>query len=706
MAGTKFYIQFTNAQNDLCYVYFNYENYSGQAIQLFGGPQPFVLSEFNSDNDLFKPIRPQQATIQVLASISGVDLEDFLSDNDTDITIQFDFAGFGRYWTGILSQEDIEETWIAQNHILTLRADDGFGRLKTTPLTDTDGSLLSGVYTPFTLIQYAANDVVGSFLYSRIFNNLFHESMTFGTNQTGLDQCYIDVRTFEQNTNVFDNSYEVIEKINRAWSETLFQWNNRWVFLRIPEMFTDGNLVGFDTNRPTIGSRSSKIERYDINVSVDGDVKPIMPEMLKTIQKPSKNTTVQFDWKGHDQLIQNQSFQSGVYVNSGTKTETDGAGNSITINYDNYTVNNWLLYYFVNNITYTRGTQHTNVPYGRRVEYNAQGLRNNYLYIGGSGVSVPPGALGVNGSEAFSSIFYLKWNDILSYSVNFRLWENIERDTPLTYARIFLKNGVDTYYLDWFTEKWEPLNTGDDTGHKVLYPIGSGVLSKEWANLSITAKNGAPIDGYVEFTLINSLNFWSDPVEDYMEVQFSDLTIEITNAISLQKNRIIVGDYDRYTIERSVLKNSTNIIYLDDAQTQNHKGAILENDGFTLTNDAWYRRTNFNGSSAIAERFTFKRQNALANWFMNRSYKTKLDVNLFGLKWKDINGQFWPIGLINTLKFPDDAPTKIFAITNMSDVDFMNCTWRASLIEIYDTAVTENEPGPTDEHTFDYIYES
>ena len=478
-----------------------------------------------------------------------------------------------------------------------------------------------------------------------------------------------------------------------------------WVFLRIPELFRSGNLIGFDTNRPTIGNRSARNQRYDINVAVDGEVKPIMPEMLKTIQKPSKNTTVNFDWEGHDQLIQNQSFQSGVFVDSGTKTETDGAGNSITINYDNYTVNNWLLYYFQNDTVHSRGTLHTGVPFGRRVEYNAQGLRNNYFYMGGSGVSIPPGALGVNGSEAFSSIFYLKWNDILSYSVNFRLWENIERDTPLTYARIFLKNGVDTYYLDWFTEKWKPLLVSSDAGHQVLYPIGSGALSKEWSNLSIAAKNGAPIDGYVEFTLINSLNFWFDTVEDYMEVQFSDLAIEITNAISLQKNRIIVGDYDRYTINKQVVNNYNNTIYLDDAQTQNHKGALLENDGITLTNDAWYRRTDFNGDNSTAERLTFKRHNAMSNWYMNRSYKTKLDVNLFGLKWT-ANSVSYPIGIINTIKFPDDAPTKTFAITNMSDVDFMNCTWRASLIEIYDSSVTDNEPGDNDVHSYDYIYES
>ena len=695
-------MQWVNVQSDACTLDFIYNDYDGEPITIYGGAQPFVLSEFNTDNDLFKPIRPQQATIQVLASISGLDLEDFLTDNDTDITVRFGFSTFSQYWQGILSQEDIEETWIAQNHILVLRADDGFGRLKTTPLTDTDGSLLSGPYTPFQYVQYAANDVIGTFLYSRIYNNLYHDSMTYGSNQTGFDQCTIDARTFEQNTNVFDNAYDVIDKINRAWSQTLFQWNNVWVFLRIPELFRSGNLIGFDTNRPTIGNRSARNQRYDINVAVDGEVKPIMPEMLKTIQKPSKNTTLTFDWKTHDQLICNQSFQSGSFVQSGTKTETDGAGNSISINYDEYTVNQWELYQYG-----SEGTVSNSAPYGRRSEYNVQGLRNNYFYIGGSAVPIPPGNIDAQNTEAFSCRFYVKWQDIIKFSFNYRTSTEFSPNSNLlAIARILLKNGTDTYYHQYSDDTWQEL-TPSSTLTNIYTNFPAGKNSKEWETKTFETKQ-VPFDGWIEVYLLNAFQlsaYTPSNVPNNLESQFSDLTIEIINSISIQRNRIIVGDYDRYTIDKQVVNNYNNTIYLDDAQTQNHKGALLENDGITLTNDAWYRRTDFNGDNSTAERLTFKRHNAMSNWYMNRSYKTKLDVNLFGLKWT-ANSVSYPIGIINTIKFPDDAPTKTFAITNMSDVDFMNCTWRASLIEIYDSSVTDNEPGDNDVHSYDYIYES
>ena len=268
MAAVKFFMEFENVQGDLCTVNFIYEDYNDAPIRLYGGPQPFVLGEFNTDDDLYKPMRPQQATIQVLASAGGVSIEDFLPENDEDVTVRFDFGDYGGYWQGYLSLEDMEEIWISTNHILTLRADEGFGRMKQTQLNDGTGTALAGPHDMFNLIQYAADDVVGNFFYTRIYSNLLNTAMTTTSNQTGLDQAYVNVRTFEKAPNDFEDSYTVLEKINKAWSQTLFQWNSLWIILRIPELFRTGNLVGFNTNRPTVGNRQAVNKRYDIEVGV------------------------------------------------------------------------------------------------------------------------------------------------------------------------------------------------------------------------------------------------------------------------------------------------------------------------------------------------------------------------------------------------------------------------------------------------------
>ena len=50
-------------------------------------------------------------------------------------------------------------------------------------------------------------------------------------------------------------------------------------------------------------------------------------------------------------------------------------------------------------------------------------------------------------------------------------------------------------------------------------------------------------------------------------------------------------------------------------------------------------------------------------------------------------------------------PVKRFAITNLKEIDFMNNTWTASLIEVFNSSVEVNEPTDNDVHTFDYYYE-
>jgi hypothetical protein len=281
----KFELKFQNAEQIDCVVNFFFDNYDGNPMTLYGGPRPFVLGEFNTDENLFKPIRAQQATIEILASASGVKLEDFLQDQDKTVQVRFDYGQFNSYWFGYLSQEDMSETWMATNHILVLRADDGFGRLKNVSLADNDGKNLLGTFDFIELMTYAMRGAVVNLSSGRIFSNLFHSSMNSSANQTGLDQCTTDARTFERDINDFDDQYTVIEKINKSWNQQVFQYLGQSCILRIPEQFNGQNLRGFLYDE---AGRYAINQRYDIEVGVNETVKPVMPEMLKTFFKPQK----------------------------------------------------------------------------------------------------------------------------------------------------------------------------------------------------------------------------------------------------------------------------------------------------------------------------------------------------------------------------------------------------------------------------------
>ena len=130
----KYRYSFKTLEGQTCIVRFDFEGWVGSSTTLLGGDKPFSLSEFNTDENIFKPIRGQLATMNIVGSSSGVTIDDFLMDNDDDIIVYFDFGTWGNYWVGYLTQDDFQETWIDTNHILTLRATEGLGLLKDTQL--------------------------------------------------------------------------------------------------------------------------------------------------------------------------------------------------------------------------------------------------------------------------------------------------------------------------------------------------------------------------------------------------------------------------------------------------------------------------------------------------------------------------------------------------------------------------------------------
>lgn len=670
----KFIMEFENVERVKCVVNFFFTDYDGNPITIYGGARPFVLGEFNSDEDLFKPIRPQQATIEILASASGVKLEDFLSEDEDNIQVRFDFGDFNQYWLGFLSQEDMQETWIATNHILTLRADDGIGRLKNIELGDNDGNTLLGAYDFVELLQYATRGSALNFSAGAIISNLFHTSMTDGVYRTGLDQCTTDARTFENSISSFDNKYTAIEKINRSWNQTMFQWFSKFYVLRIPEMFTTEPLEGFTFDE--IG-RYTISQRYDMLVGVGERVKPIMPEMLKTYFKPSKQTTIKYNWENFVQIVCNESFKEGELIVPLGDTPNGG---------ELFAVDSWEL---------VRWTQLNNVtispdPLRRQVNYEGYQPVDEFVNI--------QKVTAINQSMRSCNV-YVDQGDLMTMTFQFSIKTNLGTSTTdfIGLVQLFAEDG--TYYTLGDDGTWLQSNVNWSVNvnqFEATFPAGN---NDEWREFEINTELIKA--GYIVIYLTKD---FSAPTSN---IYFRGLSVELENKLQKYRRKKITGDHDRYTIVSRIEKNFEETIFFDDAESKNYRGAIYETDGITLTGDEWYRMKNFDGADSTAERFTFKRQNALAHWFQNRGYKMKLDVNMYGLLWEDPTDppNTLPIGLINTIKFVDDAPGKIFAITNMKEIDFMNNTWTASLIEIFDESANVNEPTDNDVHSFDYYYE-
>jgi hypothetical protein len=106
-----------------------------------------------------------------------------------------------------------------------------------------------------------------------------------------------------------------------------------------------------------------------------------------------------------------------------------------------------------------------------------------------------------------------------------------------------------------------------------------------------------------------------------------------------------------------------------------YKGSLYEDDQQTLTDADWHRYRYSSESNG------FRKQNDIAHWSHNRINRNKIDANFYGLTWSSGTE---PIGLINTVRFTDDDPNRIYTIANLKEIDFSSSTWSATLVEVFD----------------------
>lgn len=651
----KYKIDFKSNDNQDCQVQFLYEGYSGAVTTLEGGGKPFVLREFNSDDDIFKPIRAMMAEIEIVTNVNGVQIEDFFADQDSDILIRFTINTF-RYWTGYILQDDFQEVWDDTNHYLIIRAADGFGLLKNFQFGDGDAELV-GKFTPFDCLGYAMNRLPETPLIQHyVINNLYHDSMSDAVRTMPLDQCYIDAKTFQQDAKTYDTCYDAIEKINKSFNQTVFMYMGEWWFLRVEELYTsyNNNLRGFFSD---LGVRSLIDKRYDIEVGVDKEVKPISPQMMRLIQKKTKFDEVDFSFNPFNEMLTNETFARATFVS------TSGASKL-------FTLQDWV---FQRGSFSTPTTPGAGFTTGVREIYNgslAFGLLERYVFME------------FNGALGTLDDIWLKSNTIkvfatnkIKFQVDYRRLNagSIDFFKLIPVAVIIIESGGLFYSLNAEGNWTTTLSLDSGTPINLDSRSGTNVTSTDWNTVQVES-NLIPVTGNltVRLYMVTDSNF-TQTVSYYRNLECKVLT-------SFEANddvRKITGINSKFEKDGVVVNSQIENTYLDDHFSTLHKGAIFQSDGLTLTDADWYRYRY------LGESYGFRRQNATAYWEHNQYNRSKIDANFYGLMWND-GGQNQPIGLINTIRFLDDDVNKVYWIANLKEIDFASATWSATLEEVYD----------------------
>jgi len=651
----KYRITFKTLQGDTCKVNFFIDGYSGAITELDPAANPFILQEFNSDEDIYKPLRPQQATINFISQPT-VSIDDFLSNSDTYCYIAFDFLDPTRYyWVGYLLQDDFQETWQDTNHIITLRATEGLGMLQSQPLTDNAGDELIGRFTPWQFIQYAAHGSIIGFVEHKVISNLYHSSMDDTLTVPSIGQCYLDARTFSVGDGEYDNKYNVIDKVNSAFNQTLLQYKSNWYIFRPEELFMTPTQSLRQFNITLLGTTISD-NRYDIEVGVNEEIKPIAPEMLRFINRPTKVDEVTFTYELPSELLCNQNLSRG-------DLNTSGSGFNL------YDVNSWDLK--AGTFAGSRESPFTSAStHYRKETYDADNnVIDNYLYASEE--------LTYDYNWWQSCDVAVALGDIITLTFSWR-WD--EGSTIIGTTPIF-KTGQLLYKADgvpaqrralaedgtWFTypSTWDSVAYASQPFFKIDMST-LDIKDNGWVTYTVVSQ---PVvkDGIVRLLLTNT------PALKSNENLWKNIEFSIDSKVNGVYLDTISGDYDRFTKAEDIRANFTDQIYLEDLNNSNLMGCLFDETNTLRTTPTWYRYRY------QLESEPFKKQNLIANWERTRFHRNKIDVNLFGLKYDSK-----PIGLLNTIKFVDDDPNKLYYIANLKEIDFASATWQATLVEVYD----------------------
>lgn len=646
--GEKYRIDFKSGDGYDCRVSFFYEGYVGSLIPLDGGRKPFVLREFNSQDNIFKPIRAQLAEIEIVTNVNGVTIEDFYTSQDSDIYVIFKFNN-SDYWTGYVLQDDFQEVWDDSNHYLIVKAADGFGLLKGFQL-NYNGAELIGKFEPLTLLQYSMDELPGGFAKYVIINNLYHDSMSDASNTSPLDQCLIDAKTFQIQSTEYESCYDVISKINSSFNQTVFMYRNKYWFLRVEELYTsyNNNLRGYEF---TLAGDITYNKRFDVEVGVNREVKPVMPEMLRLIQKKTKFDEVDFMYTHFDETLPNETFARGSLISSTASTKK-------------FSISQW------EHKTYTLlAPVNPTAQFEAVVEeiYDttiAKGLIERYVLLKYTGTPVSSDSNWIRSTPV--KVFGTNY---LTFSVDFKQ-SYVDTTSPVVpIAYVYILSSGTYYFLDE-NGNW---NIRTLSTARPIYLERENVTITEFNTIQIDSQL-IPSSGDLYVVLFSNVNAGILNPTTY----FKNLKVDVLSSFEVgERIRRISGANSKYEKTGTIVNSDQTEIFLDDHFSTLQKGAIFETGGTILTDKDWYRYRY------LGESFGFRRQNATAIWEHNRFNRSKIDGKFYGLVFDD-GGSTQPIGLINTIRFLDDDPNKVYWIANLQEIDYAEGTWTATLEEVFD----------------------
>lgn len=660
----------------------------------------FRCSYQKGEGDKFDPILSLEAILTLwLHDTDPVEFDDFIVTYPDEWKViaynddQIVFVGFLTPGQGRSEFQD-------KPYEVTLSATDGLGLLKGLPLTNGAGERFTEVnlFIDYVLAILGKTDLG---LDLRVYSNITEESMQDRSQNEEADtfnQSALHARTFLKDSIEFYDCYKSLEIILDEYF-TLYQWNGRWVILRIGEMQENPGAKIWYTEYNSAGDIIGAAQSNDNAAAVGRDREIHPAEVNQSIgsEFAVKQVRYSYDYTPWPELPTNNNFERGAM-----RSETVNEDGTITRIYD---IDDWSFggFLFGSDISDlplldTSLLDGTSDAY-KKIIFNQYGVElSREIYVGGENS-------GTNRNKVLQcDRIPVSEGDKLE--INFDFKKTFNSDGTFQFAAVYIKPDVGT----WPSNRWtlENNNSTLQDGGPLFWLFNNptfNILSRfydsslgddvgEWSSISLDIPP-MPATG--------DLYFWfyaSNPDSNNFSV-YRNLRVTYRPFIAgghLQ----VKGDYAQ-TEQDSTLKDKIDVdVSISDSLKKVLKGTIYRGDLQSLTTPTWHR---FN----VAETRHFKELGELVRY--NNTYRRMWDISgtFSGVKYKPVDNPLViePLSFHRHFTFPDSGKLngRYFMLVPPLNIDYADGSAGLNFVEVLQEESGDgNELGDT--HTpIKYIFE-
>lgn len=692
--GLNYTIRFTNRiQNDTFRIEIYQRDYAESTItELTGAETPVIISY--QDGELLDPIKASELTFSFNADFSALDT--FYSDDDERYRVDYYYEDVSDVllWSGYLIQDGVSEPITDIKHPVTLKATDNLALLKNTKLNEAGGDDLYGKHTLLYYIQiclaqtglYSPDSVIDQSLplrtYVNIFENTTDDRSDADTNDP-LNETVLHSNVFQNSDNTWDDCYTVLEKILTDLNASLLQVNGAWVIVRTPEYkFFDNAIPGTEYIYNGVTTDITAVT-LDEGVTIDrtgADVYPIAEDQNKSIQRPLKRVFNTFNYN-QPAFIKNTDLQ---LPDGATPFDTNTA---VDLRYDDYNLGT----YFPDWIQ--RGTVTSYLEVVTDTAVTPEQEKDRYIVIIGDdsltgGVQFNP----IEVTKGDKLDFTLQWrtdtdtDDLIRFWVRFVLISTTNTDYNLTDQA----GGSNDEF------RWVGPSVSAD-----LWDLGLGIYKEmtnpnnvdttEWMQWSLSDSQWStdaipviPVDG-VLLIEVRGTNAGSET--DRQNVYFKDIVLTFTQYVN--QSTQIVGQTHKDTGTETNKAISESDLNIDDSPRNIFAGTLFTNaqTNFDYTDSTTGQDTEI-GNLYFTKTYSWHRGDSIEELRLGNivaferlylKYISRLIIEGTFRNLRHDDTKF--ITMLSVFSF-GWITDKFFLATGM-EIDYMDCSFKAKLIEIY-----------------------